>query len=133
MSTKEQEFSKKWVFLSMSIFIVIELVIGVFVGDLVVGKYKSIHLTFFLQGLLHLLSYFLGGILIGIISPGLRLLEPALGAFLSVALMLSMTLFTPFSFFNFSVTKLIIGGCIAFFLALSGAKIGERIVGNKVD
>ncbi|SDH14393.1 hypothetical protein SAMN04488136_10970 [Vibrio xiamenensis] len=90
----------------------------------------SISLHFMMQGLLNLASYFIGGFIIGFISPGIRIYEPAAGAFLSVATMLLLTLFTPFHFFHFSLTKMIYGGAIAFFLALTGAKIGEKVTGN---
>jgi Na+/H+-dicarboxylate symporter len=125
-------FSKKWMWISFSTFIVIEILLGVFLGQFIVGKYLSIHLNFLMQGLLNLLSYFIGGIIIGFISPGIRKYEPAVGALLSVATMLILTFFTPYSFLHFSFTKLVVGGIIAFFLALSGAKIGERFSGNKI-
>ncbi len=126
----EQRFSKQWMFISFAIFIVTEIILGGVVGHYVVGRYMSIHLHFMLQGLLNLISYFIGGFIIGIISPGIRIYEPAVGAFLSVATMLLLTLFTPFSFLHFSLTKVIIGGGIAFLLALSGAKAGEKLAGN---
>jgi hypothetical protein len=92
----------------------------------------SLSLRFTLQGLLNLVSYFIGGLIIGLISPGLRIHEPAAGAFLSVTLMLSLTLFTPYSFIRFSLTKMLIGGAIAFWLALLGARLGEKIAGNRI-
>ena len=111
-------------------FVLVELVLGGLVGHLLVGRFFSISLHFAMQGFLNLLSYFLGGILIGVISPRVRIDEPAAGAFLSVALMLTLTLFTPFSFIQFSLTKLLIGGAVAFGLALVGARIGERLTGR---
>ncbi len=42
-----------------------------------------------------LLAFYIGGFIIGLVSLGLRILEPALGAFLSVATMMTITLFTP--------------------------------------
>ncbi len=132
MSNLNQKFSKNWMWISFGIFIVTELFLGGLVGGFVVGKYMSIHLRFMLQGLLNLMAYFIGGIIIGLISPGIRIYEPAAGAFLSVLVMLVLTFFTPFSFIHFSLTKVIIGGGIAFFLALTGAKIGERLSGNKI-
>ena len=91
----------------------------------------SLNLRFLLQGLLNLISFFIGGFIIGLISPGIRIFEPALGAFLSVALMLCLSFFTPYSFIQFSMTKMLIGGAIAFFLALTGARVGEKIAGNR--
>ena len=124
-------FSKKWMLISMAVFIASELLIGGLVGSLMRG-YTSISLRFLMQGLLNLGSYFVGGVIIGVISPGVRIYEPAAGAFLSVALMMSLTLFTPFSFIAFSLTKLLVGGAIAFALGLAGAKLGERLMGNRI-
>lgn len=115
----------------MVIFIGIELILGGLVGELIVGRYVSHSLRFLLQGILNLASYFVGGLIVGVISPGLRIREPAVGAFFSVALMLSLSLFTPYSFIQFSLTKMLIGGLIAFVLALIGAELGEKITGNR--
>lgn len=130
MPVKHQPFSWKWVIISMVTFIGLELILGGLVGGLVVGKFKSMHLDFMIQGLLNLSSYFLGGFVIGVVSPRVRIHEPAVGAFASVALMLSLTQFTPYTFLQFSTGKLIIGGLIAFALALIGAKLGEKITGQ---
>ena len=123
-------FSWSWVFISMALFVGVELVLGGLVGEVVVGRYVSISTRFLLQGVLNLASYFVGGIVVGVISPGVRIKEPALGAFFAVALMLVLTVFTPYSFLRFSLTKVLIGGAIAYVLALTGAKIGERLMGN---
>ena len=125
-----KSFSIKWMIASMAIFIGIELLLGGIVGEVVIGRYMSLSLRFLLQGLLNLVSFFVGGFIIGVISPGLRIREPATGAFLSVALMLCLSIFTPYSFIRFSLTKMIIGGAIAFFLALAGAKTGEKVSGH---
>ena len=115
----------------MVIFIAAEIIIGGWVGNLVGGSYTSMGLRFMLQGLLQLISFFIGGFIIGLISPGIRITEPAVGAFLSVALIFVVTMFTPYSFIHFSTTKLIIGGIIAFGLALTGARFGEKITARK--
>ncbi len=49
---------------------------------------------------------------------------------MAVGLMLIMTVFTPYSYIRFSLTKLLVGGVIAYALALTGAKLGERVMGN---
>lgn len=128
---EQSPFSKKWMFLSMIIFIVSELVIGGLVASLIGGSYMSMSLRFMLQGILQITSFFVGGFIIGAISPGIRILEPALAAFLSFLLMLILTLFTPYSFIHFSLTKLLIGGGIALILAMVGARLGEKVTGNK--
>ena len=73
------------------------------------GRYTSISLRFMMQGLLNLLSYVVGGFVVGAISPRVRLLEPAVGAALCVAVMLLVTIFTPYRFMAFSVNRLLIG------------------------
>ena len=129
---KYHSFSKKWMFISMVIFIGVELFLGGLIGNFVVGRFISLSLRFMLQGLLNLVSFFIGGFIIGLISPGIRIHEPAVGAFLSVSIMLGLSIFTPYSFIHFSLTKMLMGGAVAFFLALVGARFGERIIGNRV-
>ena len=128
----EQSFSKKWMFASVAIFIGVELILGGLIGNVVVGRFLSRSLYFILQGVLNLVSFFIGGFIIGLISPGIRIREPAVGAFLSVSIMLCLSIFTPYSFIHFSLTKMLVGGVIAFSLALVGARLGEKIVGNRV-
>ncbi len=128
--SKRQPFSRKWMFGSMATFIVVELILGGLVGSFV-GSFMSISLRFMLQGLLHLISFFCGGLIIGLVSPGIRVFEPAVAAFLSVAVMVILTIFTPYSFIHFSLSKLLIGGAIAFVLALLGARFGEKLAGNR--
>ncbi|WP_066631323.1 hypothetical protein [Labilibacter marinus] len=125
-------FSKRWMWISFTIFIITELILGGLIGGVVIGSYMSINLRFLLQGILNLLAFFIGGFIVGLITPGVRVYEPAVGAFLSVLVTLLLTFFTPFSFLQFSMTKVLIGGGIAFFLAMTGAKMGERASGNKV-
>jgi hypothetical protein len=133
MSTPDhQPFSIKWVVLSMIVFITVELILGGLVGNLIVGKFTSINLKFTLQGVLNLSSYLIGGFIVGLVSPGIRIHEPGVGAFLAIALMLTLTLFTPFAFIQFSPMKLLLGGGIAFCLAIAGAMWGERLAGNKL-
>ena len=131
-ATSHQPFSIKWVILSMIVFVVVELLLGVLVGHFIVGKYASLNLKFVLQGVLNLSSYLIGGFIIGLVSPGLRIREPGVGAFLAIALMLGLTLFTPFAFIQFNSIKLLLGGGIAFGLAIAGAMWGERLAGNKL-
>mgnify|MGYP006429166729 CR=1 FL=1 len=130
--TPFQPFAKKWMFISMAIFIASEILIGIFIGNIIVGRYVSMGLQFMLQGFCMILAFFVGGVIVGFISPGLRVFEPAVGAFLSVSTMGAITLLTPSRFFHFSLTKVILGGALAFGLALAGAKIGEKLSGNKV-
>ncbi|GJM60932.1 hypothetical protein [Persicobacter diffluens] len=130
MTFNQGVFSKRWVVLSFVIFVAVELFLGKYLAEMLAGRIVSVSLRYQLQGGLNLISYLCGGFIIGIISPGVRILEPAVGAFLAVALMLIVSVFTPYSFIYFSLSKLLIGGGIAFFLALIGAHYGERLMGN---
>ena len=53
-----------------------------------------------------------------------------MGAALCVAVMLLVTIFTPYRFMAFSVNRLLIGGVIAFALAWTGARLGEKLTGS---
>ncbi|MFT6242295.1 MAG: hypothetical protein ACJAQT_004398 [Akkermansiaceae bacterium] len=123
----------KWMIISMVVFIASEIVIGYFLGNLIVGRFASMGLKFLMQGLSMLIGFYVGGFLVGVISPGVRIWEPAAGAFCSVGLLMVVTLFTPSVFYHFSLIKVILGGIIAFALALYGARMGERVMRNRLD
>lgn len=133
MARASQPFSVAWTVVSVVLFCAIEIAIGGYVGPQVVGKYVSPQLHLKLQMLMNLGSYFLGGILVGVLSPRVRLLEPAVGAFISVAVVLLMGLFLPWTWMQLSMSKLLLGGGIAFVLGLAGAYTGEKWMGNVGD
>ncbi len=120
-------FSKKWVLISLAVFLGVEVVLGGLVGRLVLGGFASRPLGLRIELLLMLASYFVGGLTIGLVSRSVRLLEPAIAAFIAVALTFLYTAFTPLLFFGFSFGRILVGGGIAFGLALFGADIGERM------
>ncbi|MDD9194233.1 hypothetical protein PVK62_00080 [Aliivibrio sp. S3MY1] len=95
---KRSGFSMWWVLLSFVTFILVELCLGGFIGQMLIGKYIAISLKLTIQSLLHLSSFFIGGVIIVIFSPGVRTWEPA----------------------------------IATFLSMIGARLGERVFGNRV-
>ena len=130
--TQHKSFSFAWVGISFLVFVICEGVLGWFVGTYLLGSHVSHNLDFLLKGLCNVGSYFVGGVIVGVISPGVRIHEPALGAFLAVGATLALAVFSPFTFLAFSPVRLLIGGGIAFMLALTGAKIGERLMGNRV-
>lgn len=122
--------SHAWTFVSVVLFLAVELVIGAWLGPLIVGAYVSPMFHLQVQMMLHLSSFYLGGILVGVLSPGVRLKEPAIGAFISVMVVFMMTFFMPSMFYGFTLSKVIVGGGIAFLLALMGAYSGEKFMGN---
>lgn len=126
----ERPFSSAWVMLSLVLFLAFELVIGTWLGPLIAGKYVSPMFHLQVQMLLHLAALYLGGLAVGVVSPGRRLLEPAVGAFLSVLVTFLMSFFMPTWFLHFDVVKVAIGGGLGFFVALLGAWHGEKAMGN---
>lgn len=125
-----RDFSWSWVAGAFVLFVAVELLIGGLVGEVLLGRYRSISLEFTLQGLLHIASFMIGGFLVGAVSPGKRLVEPGVAAFASVAFMFILTVFTPYPWFVFSLSRVVVGGGLAFLLALAGAWAGERLTGN---
>jgi hypothetical protein len=123
-------FSVPWTVLSVVLFLFIELSIGSWIGPAIIGKYVSPMFHYQVQMVMHLLSLYLGGMVVGVVSPGRRLMEPAIGAFISVMIVFMMSFFMPSWFFVFDVIKVLIGGGIGFFLALLGAWQGEKWMGN---
>ncbi len=118
--------SRPWIFISFFIFIGLEILLGGVAGRILAGKFVSHVLHFKIELILILVSYFLGGLIIGFASPNIRILEPALGAFFAVFFTFLYSFFTPLRFFGFSLSRILIGGVIAFLLALFGADLGER-------
>ncbi|MEW5853330.1 MAG: hypothetical protein AB2A00_31410 [Myxococcota bacterium] len=123
-------FSTVWCVASVVLYTVVELALGGYLGPVVAGRYLSPMLHMRMMTVLHLASFFLGGILVGVLSPGVRLVEPAVGAVIAVALTMLMSVFLPAAFLHFSLDKLLWGGGIAFVLALLGAWTGEKWMGN---
>ncbi len=134
---KKKKFSWPWVFVSIFIFIGIELFFGGYVSKIVAGRYVGRIMWFKLEMIMMLASYFLGGLLVGLFSPSIRIFEPAIGASLAVLGTLIYSFFIPMvRCFGFSSDRALIGGAIVFVLALLGADCGERIaarLGNQAS
>lgn len=131
-----KRFSWGWMLASLVIFIIAEIAIA--------GLFQTNwFLTFIPHSFRYLvevvsfsLSFLIGGIIISLISPSIRVLEPAIAAFFSLILLLSNGFFTPNGFADFSIIKMLIGGSIAFALAIYGARLGEKIaamLGNRTS
>lgn len=123
-----KDFSFLWVLYSLVIFVVVEIFLAGIIGQMVVsGRFMPHTLNYLLEVVLIIMSFFIGGVIIGMISSKIRILEPAIAAFLCVLLTLSITFFSPYAFMTFSWTKVFIGGGTAFFLAWFGAYVGEKL------
>src|SRR5262245_30630280 len=108
--TKDRPFSMAWMFVSVALFLGSELLIGTWLGPLVLGKYVSPMFHLQLQMMMHLASFYLGGFLVGIISPGVRLKEPAVAAFLSVVVVFRISFFMRTFVYRFSMYRMVGGG-----------------------
>ncbi|MFY9226496.1 MAG: hypothetical protein WAQ98_27725 [Blastocatellia bacterium] len=129
MNSKQDKLSIFWIVLSMAIFIVTELAIGGVVGRFL-PNFMSIPLGFMLMGLLHLMGYFVGGLLIGATFPKKRLLEPPLGAVGCVLLLYITTFFVPMSFYQYSLWKVLGASVISFIVTFIGTSLGEKLTSN---
>lgn len=126
--------SGRWIAASFGMFVAVELLLGGVLAKLIAGKFLGHVASLKLEAILILLSYFLGGLLIGLLSPRVRVYEPAIGAALAVAFTFIITFFTPLCFISFSMGRVLIGGGIAFALAMVGANLGEKLaakMGNR--
>jgi hypothetical protein len=119
--------SGRWIVASFAVFIAAELLLGVFVGKLVSAKFVGHVNQIRLEVMMILGSYYVGGFIIGLVSPRVRIAEPAIGAGLAVMATFLIGFFTPVLVLGFRGGKMLIGGAIAFTLAFLGSRTGERI------
>ncbi len=131
-----KSFSWGWMLVSLVVFIMAEITIaGLFQTNWFV-TFVPHSFRYLVEVVSFSLSFLIGGITVGLVSPSIRVLEPAIAAFLSLILLLSNGFFTPNGFADFSIIKMLIGGSIAFALAMYGARLGERIAamfGNRTS
>jgi hypothetical protein len=130
MDLAQRPFSNKWVAVSMAAFIAAELAIGGLLGELLLGKAVSINTNFLLQGLFNLAGFAVGGFAIGVISPGRRIVEPAVGAAATMVLISILALFVPFRYIGYSNSGILFASAFAAAIAGCGAYTGEKVTGN---
>jgi len=116
--------------MSMLAFIAAELLIGGLLGELVFGRMLSINTNFLLQGLLNIAGFGVGGFAIGVLSPGRRISEPAVGAAATLVLISILTVFVPFRYMGYTRGSLVIAAAVAAAVAAGGAYMGEKLTGN---
>ena len=126
----KRPISTKWVVLSVLIFTAFEVLLGQGVTKLLEGSTTSHMLMLRIELALMSVSFLAGGFLIGVLSPGPRLLEPAIGAAITVVFTFLIAFFSPIVVFQASLSRMVIGGSLGFVLALFGAHLGEKITGN---
>jgi len=126
----KRPISTKWVVLSVLIFTAFEVLLGQGVTKLLEGSTTSHMLKQRIELALMSASFLAGGFLIGVLSPGPRLLEPAIGAAITVVFTFLIAFFSPIVVFQASLSRMVVGGALGFVLALFGAHLGEKLTGN---
>ncbi len=109
----------KWVFISMGIYFVAQIVVSLVFGVFTVLTFG---LGFILFLVLKPVTYFIGGYITGRLSPGITIREPAIGA---AAASVAGALFDSSRVIGPRIVGVIIAALIAYFTALIGARIGE--------
>jgi hypothetical protein len=127
--------STRWVVVSFVVYLLCEVALGGVLAPLLSG-FVSRPMAMRVEVLLMLGSFFVGGFVVGALSPTVRVLEPALGAAGAVMLTFVYALFMPMSFYRVPPERLLLGAALAFGVALAGADSGERAaarLGNRAS
>ena len=120
---QQEHFDWKWAVRAAGVYLAAQLVI-------LVGLPYVIS-TFDPQGLPGLLIsvavWFVGGIVVGIVSPGKTYIEPAIGALIAVIPTVSYLAITTPDGFQPTLLAYIVTGLLGIMIALFGAFLGEKI------
>jgi len=120
---QQESFEWKWALTSCAVYLVVQaLVLGVL--PLVISSFDPIGFS----GLtLSILVWFVGGAIVGLVSPGKTFVEPAVGAIIAVVPTVGfLAMITP-SGFQPSLLTYIVGGVAGVMVALFGAFLGEKV------
>ena len=98
-----------------------------YVGPVPAGRFITHVAELRLEVLLVLGSYLVGGFLIGLFSPAVRVGEAVAGAFVAAILPFLMGVLSPVTFYVASRGRMLVAGGLAAFLAFVGADAGERL------
>ena len=119
---QQEGFEWKWVIVSFAIYFVLQ---AFFLGALpiVISNYDP-------QGLSGLMIsaavWFVGGIIVGFVSPGKIFIEPAVGALLAVVPTIAWIMYIS-DVFQLSVLAYVVSGLLGVMITLFGAFLGEKI------
>lgn len=111
----------KWMLISILMFVVVQVVLNVV---FTVFGVLTLGFGFILFIIVKPVTYFIGGLATGYLSPGVTLREPAIGA---VVVAVGGTIFDATRASAGRVLWMIIAGVIAFVVALAGARVGEQM------
>ncbi|MET0286769.1 MAG: hypothetical protein ABW352_19970 [Polyangiales bacterium] len=120
---EQESFEWKWAGIACGIYLALQLVVLVIL-PMVISAFDP-------QGLgglgISVLIWFLGGIVMGLISPGKTFLEPAVGAALACLPTIAYQRAITPEGFEPSMLAYIVSGLLGIMISLFGAYIGERI------
>jgi hypothetical protein len=120
---QQESFEWKWAALAFGVYFTAQVIFLAFL-PMVIPTYDP-------QGLPGLLMsiaiWFIGGIIVGVVSPGKTFVEPAVGALIAAVPTLGyLSIITPAGF-QPTILAYIVGGMLGVMVALFGAFLGERI------
>ncbi|MBK8171527.1 MAG: hypothetical protein IPK60_14435 [Sandaracinaceae bacterium] len=126
-SRQQETFDWKWAFISFGVFLVLQAIVLIAL-PMVIN-------TFDPQGLAGLGIavgvWSVGGVLIGVVSPGRTVFEPAVGALIAAVPTIAYLMVVTPDAFNPSLPAYIVGGLIGVMISLFGAFIGEKFTSQK--
>ncbi len=118
---KFQAFSFTWVWLSLGSFLVAQNILLLFPFFS-----RTMHGSLLIEVLINVITYFLGAFMVGVVSPKVRIMEPAVAAVIAVLLVHLSGLWTPYNYMPFNLGKAVILSVIVFCIAWAGAVYGEK-------
>jgi DNA-directed RNA polymerase subunit RPC12/RpoP len=120
---QQEDFEWKWALMASGVYLVLQA--------LILAGLPLVIRAFDPQGLdgllISVLVWFLGGIAVGVISPGKTFVEPAVGALIAVLPTLSYVSLTTPDGFQPTLLAYIVCAMLGVMIALFGAFLGEKI------
>jgi len=124
---QQENFEWRWALMATGVYLAAQVLILVCLPRIIS--------TFDPQGLPGLLIsvavWFVGGIVVGAVSPGKTFIEPAVGALLAVVPTVSYLALTTPDGFQPSLLAYIVTGLLGVMIALFGAFLGEKVQQNR--
>lgn len=133
----KRKVSYKWVLIGAGIIVIQNLLIQALLADPVktqlITSFPGLTGVLLFIGIVAFVSFFVGGALIGVFSPGETIREPAYAAMIAGGLN-SLENFRNVNGTTFTVVHWLIGSAVVlgvgFVMALGGAWVGEKIQGD---
>lgn len=138
--SQRKEISYKWVVYGAAIIIGLQgtthLVISGSVGSSIVASYGATNGALMLVGIVAVIAYFIGGMVVGLYSPGETIREPAYATLLAIAPNLLTNLASHFDH-GWPLAGWATGAGLAlvvgFLMAMAGAWLGEKMQGRTLE